>query len=39
MRRWYADTNPQHMLPGSAACIFGTSNEQVSKPAHPGRRV
>lgn len=38
MNRWYAETNPQHMLPGSAARAFGTtrrvSDEQTSKPAH-----
>ena len=38
MIRWYADTNPQHMLPGSAACILGTSERFASKPA-PGRRL
>lgn len=36
MNRWYADTNPQHMLPGSAACALGTTSfvrdEQISKP-------
>lgn len=40
MIRWYATETPQHMLPGSAACAFGTTRrfdsvEQNSKPA-PG---
>ncbi len=37
MNRWYADKNPQHMLPGSAARILGTSERFVSKP-RTGRR-
>lgn len=37
MNRWYAPRNPQHMLPGSAACALGTisfdrRDEQTSKP-------
>lgn len=41
MIRWYAMSNPQHIvLPGSAACALGTTRrfdsvEQNSKPA-PG---
>jgi len=40
MRRWHAESNPQHTLPGSAARVFGTRQEQVSisKP-HTGRRT
>jgi hypothetical protein len=37
MFRWHATSNPQHMLPGSAACALGTisyvrRDEQTSKP-------
>lgn len=37
MNRWYATSNPQHMLPGSATCALGTifsvrRDEQTSKP-------
>jgi hypothetical protein len=40
VNRWYATENPQHMLPGSAACALGTTRrfdsvEQISKPV-PG---
>lgn len=41
MNRWYAETNPQHMLPGSAARAIGTTfrvSQRDSKPARPGRR-
>jgi len=42
MRRWHAETNPQHaVLPGSAGCVVmtgpGFSEDQLSKPV-PGRR-
>lgn len=38
MYRWHAKSNPQHMLPGSAACALGTisfvrRDEQTTKPA------
>lgn len=37
MNRWYADTNPQHLLSGAAARAFATTrrvdSEQPSKPA------
>ena len=43
MNRWHAENNPQHTLPGSVACAFGTtrrvSEDQTSKPAPPGRRL
>lgn len=37
MSRWHATSNPQHMLPGLAACASGTisyvrRDEQTSKP-------
>jgi hypothetical protein len=36
MYRWHATSNPQHTLPGSAACALGTINfvrdEQSRKP-------
>jgi hypothetical protein len=38
MRRWHAETNPQHTLPGSAARILGTSERFDSKPT-TGRRT
>ena len=38
MRRWHAETNPQHTLPGSAARTLGTSERVDSKPA-TGRRT
>lgn len=37
MRRWHAETNPQHTLPGSAARTLGTSERVDSKPT--GRRT
>lgn len=36
MNRWHAANDPQHTLPGSAACAFGTRrvySENISKPA------
>jgi hypothetical protein len=43
MRRWHAETNPQHIvLRGSAGCAVmtapGLSADQLSKPV-PGRRL
>jgi len=38
MRRWHAETNPQHTLPGSAACALGASERFDSKPT-TGRRT
>lgn len=40
MRRWHAESNPQHVLPGAVACAFGTCYEQARtiKPA-TGRRT
>lgn len=38
MRRWHAETNPQHTLPGSAARTLGSSEQVDSKPT-TGRRT
>jgi len=41
MYRWQATSNPQHMLPGSAARACGTipfaRRDEQSKPAHRRR--
>jgi hypothetical protein len=39
MRRWHAETNPQHTLPGSAARTLGTSSERVDSKPTTGRRT
>lgn len=33
MNRWYAITEPQHMLPADGTCAFGNSVRHASKPA------
>jgi hypothetical protein len=38
MHRRYAETNPQHTLPGSAVCTLGISERVDSKPT-TGRRA
>lgn len=37
MYRWRVTSNPQHMLPGSAACTLGTIfsvRDEQTKPRH-----
>jgi hypothetical protein len=38
MRRWHAETNPQHTLPGSASRTLGTS-ERFDRKNPTGRRT
>lgn len=40
MYRWRVTSNPQHMLPGSAACALGTIfsvRDEQTKPRHRRR--
>lgn len=38
MTRWYAERNPQPMLPGSAACALGTTSFVRDEHSKPRRR-